>query len=312
MKALEPFLQKHRERIVGLDILRCVAILAVVYSHGANLIPRNARDTYEQFNIVKIDGVSIFFVLSGFLIGGILLKTITRTDFTNKDLLNFWVRRWFRTIPNYLLVLVGLLSYSMLVIKSDRASFRYFFFLQNFSSPQSEFFPESWSLCVEEWFYLFFPALCFLLNSSLKKKSKAVLIAALLFLIFPLVIRIFKFESGVPDFDTGIRKVMILRLDSLMYGVIAAYLAFKQPAFWLRYKKAFFLAGIVLVVLFYFNPLSWTTAYPPLLFNIESIITFCFLPILSTYRTTRVRSMDAAFIFISIISYMDFVLLVEY
>ena len=101
MKILSNFLEKHHDRVVGLDILRSIAILLVVYYHGRFILPPHFRSLYDNIQILNIDGVSIFFVLSGFLIGGILLKIINKTDFKKVDLINFWIRRWFRTIPNY-------------------------------------------------------------------------------------------------------------------------------------------------------------------------------------------------------------------
>lgn len=53
-------------RIFGLDILRAFAILFVIYKHAANYVPSSVKSIYTIFSL---DGVSIFFVLSGFLIG---------------------------------------------------------------------------------------------------------------------------------------------------------------------------------------------------------------------------------------------------
>ena len=74
-------------RIFGLDIMRAMAIIFVLYQHGELYMQKYAGNV--AYNVFKIDGVTIFFVLSGFLIGSILLKTINSTDFTHADLLNF-------------------------------------------------------------------------------------------------------------------------------------------------------------------------------------------------------------------------------
>src|SRR5436190_15587708 len=92
------------KRVYGLDILRAVAILLVVLIHGTALI---GESPIGMFTYLKIpDGVNLFFVLSGYLIGTILSKHITTEKFTLKPLLNFWQRRWFRTLPNYYLFLL--------------------------------------------------------------------------------------------------------------------------------------------------------------------------------------------------------------
>jgi len=89
-------------RVYGLDILRCIAILLVVYSHGTSFFsPKIAG----YLDYIVFDGISMFFVLSGYLIGTILIKELENKGFSKKILFNFWKRRWYRTLPNYFLVL---------------------------------------------------------------------------------------------------------------------------------------------------------------------------------------------------------------
>jgi peptidoglycan/LPS O-acetylase OafA/YrhL len=305
MHIFKNLVPQHQERIIGLDILRSIAILIVVYAHGSNLIPKRYHAFYFKFLV--IDGVSLFFVLSGFLIGGILLKIITQTNFTKTDVLNFWIRRWFRTIPNYFLVLFGVLACNIYKTRSvGNFNLTYIIFSQNFSSPHPYFFPEAWSLTIEEWFYLLFPLSCYVFHKFLKNKTRSILFSALLFLLFPLILRIIKFEYGIGinDIDGEFRKIMILRLDSIMYGVVAAYILFKQPVFWVKYKYYFLALGIFLLI----DPLHFKGYYTPLFFNIESIITFCFLPFLSSFKTTKIKALDGFFIFISVISYSMYLL----
>jgi len=312
MNFLKIFHKNNQERIVGLDILRSIAILTVVYEHGSILIPKEGSDIYERINFIKIDGVSIFFVLSGFLIGGILLKIIKNSEFTTKDLLNFWVRRWFRTIPNYLFVLLFLLAFRVLFFKSDLQdfSFKYFFFTQNFIFTHPNFFPEAWSLAVEEWFYFLFPIFCFLISRIHKSKSSPILISALIFLTIPLILRVLKYEQGIgiDDFDRNFRKVMLLRLDGLIYGIVGAYLSFKIPNLWVKYKNQLLLIGLFIIAILNFNPSSLKDLYYPISFNIESFTTLLFLPFLSSLKSTRFTIIDNIFYFISIISYSIYLL----
>ena len=81
------------KRIYGLDILRSIAILSVLGTHSGWLLPDFINKYIQRFSL---DGVSLFFVLSGFLIGHILLKKLNETDFNLHQLFNFWLRRWFR------------------------------------------------------------------------------------------------------------------------------------------------------------------------------------------------------------------------
>lgn len=306
---LSPYLEQHKSRIVGLDILRTLAIVQVVYGHGVRLLPETAKPVYWQF-MFKMDGVSIFFVLSGFLIGGILLRTINTSQLSARDLVDFWVRRWFRTIPNYLLVVVALLAFDLLTTHSMGAfSWKYLFFLQNLNTPHPAFFPEAWSLCIEEWFYLTFPLLCFALYRVINDRKKTVLYAALLFIVAPVIIRIFRFEeSGMAHFDAMLRKIVVCRLDSLMYGIIGAYIFTTNSAWWQRVRYWSLAAGIVAFTLITWNPHRWPEALAPYYFSIESVVVLLFLPFFSGLKTTKLRLLDAGFIFISIISYSMYLL----
>ncbi|MFT6727960.1 MAG: peptidoglycan/LPS O-acetylase OafA/YrhL [Flavobacteriales bacterium] len=311
LQLLQNFLDKHQNRLVGLDILRSLAILIVVYEHGRHLFPYHTYDQYIAANPIKLDGVSIFFVLSGFLIGRILLRIIQTTDFTGKDLVNFWIRRWFRTIPNYLFVLLVVVVCHYLRW-SDFGNFdiRYIFFSQNLYSAHPDFYPEAWSLSVEEWFYMLFPISCFALHKVLKSKSRAVLISAIVFIVVPLGLRIAKFESGIglEEIDLEYRKIVLLRLDSLMFGILAAYAVFSNPDAWKKYRYHCLSAGIILLVLLNWNPGNWKHFYEPLFFNIESITILLFLPFLSTLQSTKIKVLDGVFIFISVISYSLYLL----
>ncbi len=305
MHIINRYLEKHNNRIIGLDILRAIAILLVVYVHGTNLIPGYLHESYLSLYF-NIDGVSIFFVISGFLIGGILLKIIRSSEFTRKDLLMFWIRRWFRTLPNYVFVLIILIICKLIVYNDfDLFSLNYFLFIQNFASSHPAFFPEAWSLSIEEWFYLLFPVMVFIFHKMMKNKEKSLLYSALVFLIIPFIMRIIKHELkiGMQDFDEEYRKVVIYRLDSLMYGVLAAYAYLNQRPMWNKYKFISLFFGFAVMVLIANNPGNFLSFYEPFHFNIESIGVLLFIPFFSELKSTRIKLLDAFFIFISIISY---------
>src|ERR1041384_552442 len=147
-------------RVYGLDILRALAILFVIIGHGGYFLPPKAQ-TINSFFV--FDGVSIFFVLSGFLIGGILIKNLENKTINKRLLLDFWIRRWFRTLPNYLFILVIVTALNVLFTDGFSINYikRYFIFSQNLFYQHPSFFPEAWSLSVEEWFYLLIPVIIF-------------------------------------------------------------------------------------------------------------------------------------------------------
>jgi peptidoglycan/LPS O-acetylase OafA/YrhL len=248
MNFINDFNKTHEKRIFGLDILRSFAILLVVYGHGVYVLPKSYK-FYYLLPFPYIDGVSVFFVLSGFLIGGILIKILQKNEFTFKVLFDFWIRRWFRTIPNYFFVLTILVAFQFFVI-NDNGGFNlaYYFFSQNLFHGSPSFFPESWSLSVEEWFYLSFPFLTFGLNFILKNKKKALIISLLFFLITPLLLRTYNYftNENHTEWATNIQKVVVYRLDSLMYGVLGAYLFTYHKALWEKHKNTMFIFAIFL------------------------------------------------------------------
>jgi len=88
-------LQRNR----WLDVCRALAITLVVFSHGRRLL----TPFVPSLDVLKFGGflgVELFFVLSGFLIGRILLSHLQRES-TFSWVPKFWVRRWARTLPAY-------------------------------------------------------------------------------------------------------------------------------------------------------------------------------------------------------------------
>jgi peptidoglycan/LPS O-acetylase OafA/YrhL len=144
-------------RIFGLDVLRFLAIFMVLLGHSLAFVPEPIKKSVHP---VMLDGVAIFFVLSGFLIGGILIRILNKENaITFPNLVDFWKIRWMRTRPAYLVVLIFLLCYTAIVYpdKIPPQWFKFFFFAQNLFVQRPGFFAEAWSLSIEEWFYLSVP-----------------------------------------------------------------------------------------------------------------------------------------------------------
>lgn len=283
-------------RIYGLDILRALAIIFVVHAHGGYLLPVEIKRVVRYF---VLNGVSIFFVLSGFLIGGILIKLLVNNAPTNKLLLNFWCRRWFRTLPNYFLILIILLILSHFYTYNFSIfnNLEYFLFLQNLYTPHPWLFPEAWSLSVEEWFYIIMPLGIFTLLRLFKMPTKtAIIIVATTIIISTTSFRFFRYLNydfeTISQWDRAFRKQVITRLDSLMFGVIGAYLQFYWKELWQKYKLPLFAIGLVMLfgerLLFSFGYIPVTSFYKCVLsFSVVSFGTLLLLPFFSSIKTGK-------------------------
>jgi len=150
-----------------LDGIRGISILLILFFHCRDIAtPQNlSENIYYKFAETGWVGVELFFVLSGFLITGILLDTYNQ----KKYFYNFYMRRILRIFPLYyaVLILLTLISQFMQIDsfyqKSTLAQLSYWFYLQNwlhlFDINTTPIISHSWSLAVEEQFYLVWPAL---------------------------------------------------------------------------------------------------------------------------------------------------------
>ncbi len=241
------------DRVYGLDILRALSIILIVYTHGSYMIASLAP--LWVLNLPVIDPVTMFFVLSGFLIGGILIKTLENKPANRDTLLNFWTRRWFRTLPNYYLVLSFLVTYHLVFDDMKLASvWKYFLFLQNFAWVHPGFFPEAWTLAIEEWFYLLVPSVLFIVVALRVKPRYAVLGVIVAVIVASLAVRYGRYQSmesvNFIQWDTHFRRQVVTRLDSLIFGVLGAWLYYYHADFWYRVRKYAFALGVVMLLVY--------------------------------------------------------------
>jgi peptidoglycan/LPS O-acetylase OafA/YrhL len=209
----------------GLDVLRALAILLVLFSHGALLI-QNAVDPGGQGLGVSVGaawwpcsilGVELFFVLSGFLIGGILLR-IEAEGATARAAGIFLVRRWMRTVPLYALTL-AMLSLAPMLDTAPHRLLPYLTMTQNLAAPfAGQWFAPSWSLTIEEWSYLVFPLLAY---GVLRWTRHGVAWAAVALIVLGFTMRIAHAHGGA-DWDAVIRRLGVCRADAIAYGVLLA------------------------------------------------------------------------------------------
>lgn len=282
-----------KDRIIGLDILRTIAILLVVYQHACiYLAPVIHAHEFQ------VDGVSVFFVLSGFLIGRILLDLFNQEE---SKLLPFFIFRWTKTLPSYFFMLGLILLYYVLT-KQDFSDFdvSYLFFSQNFITPHPEFFKEAWSLSVEEWFYLLFPLL--LLITTFLKDYKKLIYFTLFLLIFvaSFLLRTYYYEEGIyVSLKEELRKVVLFRFDAIIVGFFASLIYYYYSNFWKKSSRIALFLGIFCLILLEYK----LEIYPPLYFTFEAIVVLLFLPVLSNIKEMKQLKVQSLLVYISKTSY---------
>ena len=216
VRKIQPSFDGHpaapTRRKIGLDLVRAVAISLVLVSHFV-----------ASLDILGVHGVELFFALSGFLIGGILYRNLLAAPrWSFAEVKRFWLRRWWRTLPNYYVFLGVFCVFHACVggLPGLAGGWPFLVFCQDLFGMKSSFFSVSWSLCIEEWFYLLFPV-CVLLFTGLGcSKRRAFLCATLLFLVLPAALRERMFAVNDP---AAVRLMTFPRLDAIFYGVATAF-----------------------------------------------------------------------------------------
>jgi peptidoglycan/LPS O-acetylase OafA/YrhL len=304
----------RRDRVYGLDILRCIAILFVLFAHSSYMLPASEKTKDVYLIYFGSMGVEIFFVLSGFLVGRIFLEAISRNSFSWATVKHFWIRRWFRTLPAYYLAFFTSVLFAYLIngwaILSVPSNYLYLVFLQNFFTPSPSFFGHGWSLSVEEWFYLLLPFWVglFMWWGGVKNK---ILTGIVVCIVFSSLLRIVVAGLYNVHWNQDIRRVVPFRLDSLMVGVLTAYLCLHYNELWKKYAVKCMLAGLFVTVIasvwLYYDVIRHpdTSGFltKTLFFNVQTAgIALC-MPYMSGIGKAGNKWIGAAVTHISIISY---------
>jgi peptidoglycan/LPS O-acetylase OafA/YrhL len=289
--------KQETSRIFGLDFMRATAIIMVVAGHCLWIYPQDDSFLHQLLQLSGFFGVEIFFVLSGFLIGKILYQLYLKDGFSISTVLVFLKRRWFRTLPNYYLILLINIVIAGIIGYETPQLWRYFFFLQNFNSTMLSFFTESWSLSVEEFAYVVLPFFILILGLLIKPKNKslfflwAVILLILVFISNKLYYHFTTKNLTLYQWNVSLKAVVIYRLDSIYIGVLFSWISFNRSSFWSKSRYLLFVIGTILILfLFLFlgylgltiaeQPMFWNVLYLPFL----SIAVACFLPFLSDWK----------------------------
>ncbi len=227
-------------RAIGPDLLRGLAILMVVATHMPyDHVPEVFETWWGRYGWL---GVDVFFVLSGYLIASELLRPIR--DGQALDLRVFYLKRAFRILPVFLLVLgvyIGLPAWRESATMAPAWRFLTFIVNLNLDIRTMRSFSHAWSLCVEEHFYLILPWLVLLLRKwhvrYLPVVCVVVLVAAGMGLRHALW-QTAQAAGGKPaDFLRLVYYPTWCRLDGLIAGVSLAALHLFHRDMWLRLAR---------------------------------------------------------------------------
>lgn len=230
--AVDPRFQ-DRERQPGLDLLRALAIIVVVIYHAGIMgFPMPGR--VHRWGWI---GVDLFFVLSGYLIGGQLLGALARGK--RIHLGRFFARRGLRIMPAYFAVLAIYIFLPAWREYPDMYPWwKFLVSVQNIGLHGGTAFSHAWSLAVEDQFYLALPFILLFVNS---RPRAAIILPCMIFLCEILLRTFLALQhpaeiEGVSfrDYQAWIYYPTWTRLDPLILGVGLAAIEKFRPQWWKR------------------------------------------------------------------------------
>ena len=255
-------------RLPQLDFLRAVAVILVIGNHSA-ICPPEVSLFFNRLTTVWYrggwTGVDLFFVLSGFLVSGLLFNEYQKRGDINLG--RFLARRAFKIYPAFwLLIFVTLL---VTVLNGEAIYFGGFvselLFIQNY---HPGIWQHNWSLAVEEHFYIFLTVLFFIfLVVGRRRKTSSFAFIPKVFLAIAAICLLFRcvtaFYSPSFSYEINIEQTH-LRIDSLFFGVFLSYLwnlrGLAESRFLTDNKNLVGLAGVACFVpafVFELNETTW-------------------------------------------------------
>ena len=272
-------MEERESLIVGkhypaIDGLRAIAVLQILLWHSAiesinefpawKLASSPLIESYVKFTVFGASGVNLFFIISGFLITGLILDTRNKKHGLRK----FYIRRALRIFPLYYATL-AILFFLLWFFEPETFHIKdrilsYFLYLQNtdffwykidimpFSYPGYESLNHLWSLAVEEQFYIIWPII--ILWMTKKRNFKQSIQIMLGFIVFSVLLRccitvLINWQCAY--------MFLLSRMDALIMGGMIAYIIYKRPKVFQAIKEAnndyFKLLLIILICLMMYN-----------------------------------------------------------
>ncbi len=241
------------ERSKTLDILRALAVLLVLGRHMGLCPNTTSSAAYYATAIWSRGGwvgVDLFFVLSGFLVSGLLFRE--HQKYGKISFSNFILRRGLKIWPSFYIMVAFTILMNYLAHESSPpiSIWSELFFLQNYTAHY--LWGHTWSLAVEEHFYLILPLLLIFLvrfDSAQPFRKIPLLFGTVAFAC--LAMRVWTASLGPYDHAASLFPTH-LRMDSLFFGVFISYLFHyhqEQFSYWQsRYRKPLLIGGVLLFI----------------------------------------------------------------
>lgn len=310
-----------KKRSIGLDVARTIAILLVLFAHTYWISDNYPKVISYGMQLSGTIGVEVFFIISGFLIGRIVMREILKPDFGWGNIKYFLFRRWFRTFPNYYLILLVNVGIWFVFYKElPPKLYKYFIYIQNFSETSLPFYRISWSLAVEQFSYILGPVLLYVLIKLFPKSKREKLylwVTLLIIACFTATKVHFYFTEELADiveWNESIRKVLIYRLDIVYYGFLLRYIYDRREQWLTKNRSHLLVLGLFIIAILHVfrQPLGITVDQMPffmivLYLPLNSFGIACLMPYLATMEI-RSKRWSSFFNFISVISYSLYLL----
>jgi len=232
-----------RRHVPALDGLRAIAVTSVIVFHARS---SGGGHAYEWIASAGWIGVDLFFVLSGFLITGILLEAKGKPRFFR----TFYLRRTLRIFPLYYAVLVACLLIAPHFVETDPRILHEQGWLWTYTTNINVLrhggmiytsgwlsLTHFWSLAIEEQFYLVWPLLVYLLP-----RRGLAAVAGLIVAGAPIA-RVLMLRGGVPP--DAVYEFTVSHLDALAVGALCAVY---RPVRWASWMIAIGAGGVLIVV----------------------------------------------------------------
>ena len=215
--------RKNEKEIQSLNGIRALAITLVMITHAwgfANrIVPEHLRDSAIVNTLLNfVSGVDLFLVLSGFLISLGLKEGWQKKGTMNFSV--FYKKRAFRIFPAYysFLVISLLLFNATGTPYNNQYVLMDFLYLANYFKGQM---PHTWSLALEEQFYLVFPLFAWALLFRLTFRNRVAVLGFLY--LFPFVFRYMNMTAGIGTYDEYAFNIYLpahTRFDALIAGIL--------------------------------------------------------------------------------------------